>query len=107
MSHIILVGIVPSGMAVRVHAEEAVGTEEKQELQVLMESVGRKRGMNVLLPGTGSNPWRKRGIMHKNAASQGASRSNERENGDRMMKEDEGREQKRMMMMMRRRMRMI
>ena len=44
--------------------------------------------------------------MHKNAASQGASRSNERENGDRMMKEDEGREQKRMMMM-RRRMRMI
>ena len=31
-------------MAVRVHAEKAVSAEEKQEWQVLMESVGHKSG---------------------------------------------------------------
>ena len=31
-------------MAVRVHAEKAVSSEEGQELQVLMESVGHKSG---------------------------------------------------------------
>ena len=33
-----------SGMAVRVHTEEAVSTEEEQKWLVLMEKIGRKSG---------------------------------------------------------------
>jgi hypothetical protein len=55
-----------SGMAVRVHAEKAVSAEEEQELQVLVESVGRKSSrLERTLPGIGSKPWRKRGKMQR------------------------------------------
>ena len=50
-------------------------------------------GWNVLLPGTGGKPWRKRGKVRHPRGSPGASRRNEREDGHGRAKEDEGREQ--------------
>jgi len=50
-------------------------------------------GWNVLLPGTGGKPWRKRGKVRHPRGIPGASRRNEREDGHGRAKEDEGREQ--------------
>ena len=54
-----------SGMAVKMHAEKAVGAEEEQEWHVRMESVGRKSGNleNLLLAEADRKPWRKRAKM--------------------------------------------
>ena len=90
------------------HAEKAVSAEEEPELQVLMESVGRKSSRlqleRAVNRGGSAEKWR----------LPGASGSNERQGRNRRMKEDEGREQKRMVvvvvmmmtMMIRMRMRM-